>query len=48
MSKILIFGSINIDQVFTVPNIVRPGETLSSLKQEIFAGGKGIKTNKLY
>lgn len=39
--KILNFGSINIDIVYTIPHIVRPGETLSSLGSTINAGGKG-------
>ncbi len=39
--KILNFGSINIDLVYRVQHIVRPGETLSSLSVSRFAGGKG-------
>ncbi len=39
--KILNFGSINIDLVYRVPHIVKPGETLSSLSLARFAGGKG-------
>jgi len=39
--KILNFGSINIDLVYRVPHIVRPGETLSSVSLTTFAGGKG-------
>ncbi len=39
--KILNFGSINIDLVYRVPHIVRPGETLASLSLTTFAGGKG-------
>lgn len=39
--KILNFGSINIDLVYRVPHIVKPGETLSSLSLSRFAGGKG-------
>ncbi|OQX93168.1 MAG: ribokinase, partial [Tenericutes bacterium 4572_104] len=39
--KILNYGSMNIDIVYTVPNIVRPGETISSSKIQQFAGGKG-------
>ncbi|MEG1190400.1 MAG: ribokinase, partial [Oscillospiraceae bacterium] len=30
MNKILNFGSINIDKVYSVPHFVRPGETLSA------------------
>ena len=40
--KILNFGSCNIDYVYTVDHIVVPGETLSSNKLELFAGGKGL------
>lgn len=39
--KILNYGSLNIDHVYSVPHIVRPGETLSSGKVQQFAGGKG-------
>jgi ribokinase len=34
-------GSINLDRVFHVPRIVRPGETLASRSVTTFAGGKG-------
>ena len=39
--KILNFGSLNIDLVYRVPHIVRPGETISSASFQTFAGGKG-------
>ncbi|CAG8609328.1 14692_t:CDS:2 [Dentiscutata erythropus] len=39
--KILIFGSINIDEFFNVPHIVISGETISSTKYTQKAGGKG-------
>jgi ribokinase len=39
--KILNYGSLNIDHVYRVPHIVRPGETLSSGDLKLFAGGKG-------
>jgi ribokinase len=39
--RILNFGSINIDRVYRVPHIVRPGETLTSASYRTFAGGKG-------
>jgi ribokinase len=39
--KILNFGSLNIDHVYKVPHMVRPGETLSSEALDHFAGGKG-------
>lgn len=34
-------GSINLDRVFQLPRIVRPGETLASRSVATFAGGKG-------
>ena len=37
----LVFGSINVDEFFSVPHIVRPGETLASTKITKKAGGKG-------
>ncbi|WP_106478221.1 ribokinase [Phytohalomonas tamaricis] len=35
------YGSINIDHVYRVPHLVRPGETLSSLSYRQVLGGKG-------
>lgn len=40
--KILNFGSINIDEVFSVDHIVRPGETIDSNLFEEKIGGKGL------
>lgn len=40
--KILNFASANIDYVYDVPHILRPGETLSARAMEIFPGGKGL------
>ncbi|HEO8418754.1 ribokinase [Mycobacteroides abscessus subsp. abscessus] len=40
--KILNFGSLNIDKVYTVPHFVSAGETLSSTNYEEFPGGKGL------
>lgn len=40
--KILNFGSLNIDNVYSVPYFVRPGETLSSCSLSHFCGGKGL------
>ena len=37
--KVLCFGSLNIDNVYSVDHFVRKGETLSSLGLEIFTGG---------
>lgn len=42
MNKILNFGSLNIDMVYSLDHIVRPGETLSSTEVSTFAGGKGL------
>ena len=39
--RILNYGSLNIDYVYAVDHIVRPGETLGSSSRNIFAGGKG-------
>ncbi len=39
--KILNFGSLNIDLIYRVPHIVRPGETLSATALTTSAGGKG-------
>ncbi|WP_373070032.1 ribokinase [Sulfurimonas sp.] len=39
--KIINFGSINIDHVYSVDHFVRPGETLSSNSYAVFSGGKG-------
>ncbi|MDD6031938.1 MAG: ribokinase [Oscillospiraceae bacterium] len=40
--KILNFGSLNCDYVYSVPHMVQEGETLSSRKLEVFPGGKGL------
>ena len=40
--KILNFGSVNIDRVFKVEAIVRPGQTISSQGMQLFPGGKGF------
>jgi len=40
--KILNFGSLNLDHVYSVDHIVRPGETILSDKLEIGCGGKGL------
>lgn len=42
MKKILNFGSLNIDTVYSLPRIVRPGETLSATSIDEFVGGKGF------
>lgn len=40
--KVLNYGSLNIDYVYSLPHIVRPGETITSRGLEIFPGGKGL------
>ena len=40
--KILNFGSLNLDMVYTVPHFAAPGETLSALRLETLCGGKGL------
>ncbi|MDO5738453.1 MAG: ribokinase [Eubacteriales bacterium] len=42
MAKILNFGSLNIDRVYSVKNIVREGETIASSSLNSFPGGKGL------
>lgn len=39
---ILNFGSINIDHVYRVEHLVRPGETVASQDYRQFSGGKGF------
>jgi ribokinase len=42
MKRILNFGSINVDHVYTVEHFVRPGESLICQEYRRFAGGKGL------
>lgn len=42
MIRVLNFGSINIDHVYTVKHFVRPGETQICKTYQRFAGGKGL------
>jgi ribokinase len=39
--SVLNFGSLNIDHVYRLDSIVRPGETVSTSSYQVFAGGKG-------
>ena len=39
--KVLVYGSLNIDLIYSVDHIVAPGETTSSLSLKRSAGGKG-------
>ncbi|KAJ2247476.1 putative ribokinase [Coemansia sp. RSA 475] len=43
--KIYSLASINIDEVYHVPHIVKPGETLSSTQRQENAGGKGANAS---
>ena len=40
--KILNFGSLNIDYVYSVDHFVNKGETLSSDGLHVYNGGKGL------
>lgn len=40
--KVLNFGSLNLDYVYSVDHMVTPGETLASYGMNIFCGGKGL------
>ena len=40
-TEILCYGSLNIDYVYQVKKIFRPGETIDSQSLQTFAGGKG-------
>lgn len=40
--KVLNFGSLNLDYVYSVDHMVLPGETLASGGIETFCGGKGL------
>lgn len=42
LMKILNFGSLNIDFVYSVAHFVKAGETLSSSKLDKYCGGKGL------
>lgn len=40
--KVLCFGSLNIDYVYSVDHFVAKGETLSSTGLQVYTGGKGL------
>lgn len=40
--RVLNFGSLNIDYVYSLDHIVAPGETITSRGLEVFPGGKGL------
>jgi len=39
--RVLNFGSLNVDHVYRVPRIARPGESMPCTEYRVFAGGKG-------
>jgi ribokinase len=41
MKRIVVLGSVNIDLVFPVERLPRPGETLVGGDLAVFEGGKG-------
>ncbi len=45
--KVLNFGSLNIDYVYEVDHFVKPGETLSSIRQ-ILNYGEKVLINQLH
>lgn len=40
--KLINFGSLNIDYVYSVEHIVKPGETITTKGMNVFPGGKGL------
>lgn len=40
--RILNFGSLNVDYVYTTPHFVQPGETLHAIRKQVHPGGKGL------
>ena len=40
--RILNFGSLNLDYVYSVEHFARPGETLAAASRAVKAGGKGL------
>lgn len=40
--KVLCFGSMNLDYVYSLNHIVAPGETIFAPTREVFVGGKGL------
>lgn len=40
--RVLVFGSLNIDRVYRVDAIVRPGQTITARGLKTFPGGKGL------
>ena len=42
MGRVLNFGSLNLDYVYSVDHFVKPGETMSAKTQKVNPGGKGL------
>jgi ribokinase len=42
VSKLVNVGSLCIDFVYSVPSLVKAGETVASAQRQVFAGGKGL------
>lgn len=40
--RVLSFGSLNIDNVYSVPHFITRGETLAARSLNVFSGGKGL------
>lgn len=40
--RVLCFGSMNLDYVYSVDHMVAPGETLASAERRVYVGGKGL------
>ena len=40
--RVLSFGSLNIDNVYSVPHFIERGETLAARSLNVFSGGKGL------
>ncbi len=40
--KVLSFGSLNIDYVYSVPHFIMRGETLAAKSLNVYSGGKGL------
>ena len=42
LAKLVNVGSLCIDFVYSVPSLVKAGETVASVQRQVFAGGKGL------
>ncbi|KAI9145620.1 Ribokinase-like protein [Paraphysoderma sedebokerense] len=46
MRRIFVFGSINIDEIYNVADICKPGETIMSKAHNVLPGGKAVAAAK--